>query len=110
MVEEPFPRAEDGRAWGWMILRQRQSCTFVGGHEVLSLVFAVVEAAGEDQVIVVTLEEESVRRATGQEGAPFGGGTGILFASGVSGEDHIPESLPYTSGPAWLGPTVPRVI
>lgn len=39
---------------------QRQSCTFVGGHEVLSLVFAVVEAAGEDQVIVVTLEEGSV--------------------------------------------------
>lgn len=65
-----------------MILRRRQSCTFVGGHEVLGLVFTVVEAAGEDQVIVVTLEEESVRSATGQEGAPFGGGTGILLPLG----------------------------
>lgn len=81
-----------------MILRQRQSCTFVGGHEVLSLVFAVVEAAGEDQVIVVTLQEDSVRGAIGQEGAPCGGGTGILCFWGL-GQGHIPESLPYTIWP-----------
>lgn len=66
---------------------------FVGGHEVLSLVFAVVEATGEDQVIIVTLEEESVRRATGQEGAPFREGTDTLLPLG-SREHHIPESLP----------------
>lgn len=67
-----------------MILRQRQRCTFVGGHEVLSLVFAVVEAAGEDQVIIVTLEEDSVRGAIGQEGAPCRGGTVYVYSvSGV---------------------------
>lgn len=92
-----------------MILRQRQSCTFVGGHEVLSLVFAVVEAAGEDQVIVVTLEEDSVRGATGQEGAPCGGGTGILCFWGL-GQGYIPESLHTQSGPAWSSLAVLRVI
>lgn len=76
-----------------MILRQRQSCTFVGGHEVLRLVFAVVKAAGEDQVIVVTLEEDSVRSASGQEGAPGREGTDILCLWGV-GQGHLPESLP----------------
>lgn len=93
-----------------MILRQRQNCTFVGGHEVLSLVFAVVEATGEYQVIVVTLGEESVRNATGQEGAPFRGGTGILVPSGVLGRITSQSPSPTCSGPAWPGPTVPRVI
>lgn len=94
LVRGPFPTmVGQGEREGWMILRQRQSCTFVGGHEVLSLVFAVVEATGEDQVIIVTLEEESVRRATGQEGAPFREGTDTLLPLG-SREHHIPESLP----------------
>lgn len=91
LVKGLFPRGEDGRAGGGeerMILRQGRSCTFVGGHEVLSLVFAVVEATGEDQVIIVTLEEESVRSATGQEGAPFGGGTAILLPLGSWGGSH----------------------
>lgn len=89
LVRGPFPRmAGRGEREGWMILRQRQSCTFVGGHEVLSLVFAVVEATGEDQVIVVTLEEESVRRATGQEGAPFGESTDTLLPLGFWGASH----------------------
>lgn len=73
-----------------MFPKQRQSCTFVGGHEVLSLVFAVVEAAGEDQVIIVTLEEDSVRSASEQEGAPCRRGTGSLCLWG-----NISESLPY---------------
>lgn len=62
-----------------MIPRQRPSCTFAGGHEVLGLVFAVVEAAGKDQVIIVTLEEDSVRSTTGQEGAPCRGGGRSVF-------------------------------
>lgn len=33
--------------------------TFVGGHEILGLVIAIVEAAGQNQVIVVSLEENS---------------------------------------------------
>lgn len=76
-----------------MILRQRQSCTFVGGHEILRLVFAVVKAAGEDQVIVVTLEEDSVRSATGQEGVLGREGTDIFCLWGA-GEGHLPEPLP----------------
>lgn len=54
-------------------LKERPSCTFAGGHVILSFVFAVVQAAGEDQVIVVTLEEDSVKSTTGQEGAPCRG-------------------------------------
>lgn len=80
-------------------MRQRQSCTFAGGHEVLRLVFAVVKAAGKDQVIIVTLEEDSVRSATGQEGAPGRKGTDILCLWGA-GEGHLPESLP--SMPQWV--------
>lgn len=72
--------------------RQRQSCTFVGGHEVLSFVFAVVEAAGEDQVVIVALEEDRIS-ANGQEGAPCRGGTGMLCLWGP-GEGHFPVSLP----------------
>lgn len=37
-----------------------------------------MEAAGKDQVIVVTLEEDSVRSTIGQEGAPCRGGIGVF--------------------------------
>ncbi|KAB1264787.1 hypothetical protein Cadr_000019463 [Camelus dromedarius] len=78
--------------------RERKGCcTFVGGHEVLSLVFAVVEAAGEDQVIVVTLEEDRVS-TTGQERAPCRAGTGVFCLWGP-GEGHIPMSLPCMPWP-----------
>lgn len=45
-----------------------QSCTFAGRHEVLSLVLAVVEAAGQDEIIVVTLEEDMCEKHHWAEG------------------------------------------
>lgn len=91
-----------------MVPGQRRSCTFVGGHEVLSLVFAVVEAAGEDQVIVVTLEEDRTG-ATGQEGALWQEAL-VYSASGVLGKAASQCPSHSCPGPAWPGSTVPRVI
>jgi len=62
----------NSRVEGWRA-QGEASGTFAGGHVVLSFVFAVVQAAGKDQVIVVALERDSVKSITGQEGAPCRG-------------------------------------
>ena len=80
-------------------LGRGQSCTSVGGHEVLSLVFAVVKAAGEDQVVVVTLEEDSVRGAPGQKGCR-GGEAQVYSASGVLGRVTSQSPSSTCPGPA----------